>query len=66
MKISPFVQKLPKVELHLHIEGTLEPELKFKLAERNGIKLAEETPTRFANHTISTIWRPSWLRTTTA
>ncbi len=44
MKISPFVQKLPKVELHLHIEGTLEPELKFKLAERNGIKLAEETP----------------------
>lgn len=30
---------LPKVELHLHIEGTLEPELIFQLAERNGIDL---------------------------
>jgi len=28
------------VELHLHIEGTLEPELRFALAERNGIRLA--------------------------
>ncbi|MFD5429724.1 adenosine deaminase [Streptomyces sp. NPDC127084] len=30
---------LPKAELHLHIEGTLEPELAFALAERNGIEL---------------------------
>jgi adenosine deaminase len=30
---------LPKAELHLHIEGTLEPELAFRLAERNGIEL---------------------------
>lgn len=35
-----FVEGLPKAELHLHIEGTLEPELKFKLAERNGVALA--------------------------
>ena len=34
-----FIQSLPKAELHLHIEGTLEPELKFALAERNGIAL---------------------------
>lgn len=34
-----FIAGLPKCELHLHIEGTLEPELKFTLAERNGIEL---------------------------
>ncbi|MFF8989919.1 adenosine deaminase [Streptomyces sp. NPDC014983] len=30
---------LPKAELHLHIEGTLEPDLAFELAARNGVKL---------------------------
>jgi len=33
------IRALPKVELHLHIEGSLEPELMFALAERNGIEL---------------------------
>jgi adenosine deaminase len=37
--LADFIQGLPKVELHLHIEGTLEPELLFKLAERNGVTL---------------------------
>ena len=34
-----FVAGLPKAELHLHIEGTLEPELAFELATRNGVRL---------------------------
>jgi len=34
-----FLRALPKAELHLHIEGSLEPELMFKLAERNSIEL---------------------------
>jgi adenosine deaminase len=39
MSITSFIHGLPKCELHVHIEGTLEPELKFKLAARNGITL---------------------------
>ena len=34
-----FIRGLPKAELHLHIEGTLEPELAFDLAQKNGIVL---------------------------
>ena len=35
--MKDFIETLPKIELHLHIEGTLEPELLFKLARRNGV-----------------------------
>ncbi|PKI16753.1 adenosine deaminase [Colwellia sp. 12G3] len=37
--MKKFIQYLPKVELHLHIEGTLEPELMFELAKRNNIDI---------------------------
>jgi adenine deaminase len=38
-----FVTGLPKAELHLHLEGTLEPDLKLRLAERNGIDIGQST-----------------------
>ena len=38
-KIVNFINKSPKAELHLHIEGSLEPELMFKLSKRNKIKI---------------------------
>ncbi|PSW19801.1 adenosine deaminase [Photobacterium sanctipauli] len=42
--MNEFIQGLPKVELHLHIEGTLEPELMFELAERNNIVIPFASP----------------------
>jgi len=38
-ELVDFIQGIPKAELHLHLEGTLEPELKFELAARNGVPL---------------------------
>ena len=38
-KLEAFIEGMPKCELHVHIEGTLEPEMKFQLAQRYGIKL---------------------------
>jgi adenine deaminase len=34
-----FIRQMPKAELHMHLEGALEPDLMFAFAERNGIKL---------------------------
>ncbi|MFP3224788.1 MAG: adenosine deaminase, partial [Nitrososphaeria archaeon] len=37
--MSDFISKLPKAELHLHLEGTLEPEMMLEKAKKNGVKL---------------------------
>lgn len=37
--LTTLIQQIPKAELHLHIEGTLEPELMMKLAQRNNIEI---------------------------
>ena len=46
-EIIEFIKKTPKAELHIHIEGTLEPELMLKLAERKPIQ--ETDPADFFN-----------------
>ena len=39
MSLEQFVRALPKAELHLHIEGSLEPEMLFALAKKHGVSL---------------------------
>ena len=38
-----FIYNIPKAELHLHLEGTLEPDLKLELATKNGIDIGQST-----------------------
>ena len=41
--MDAFIRGMPKAELHVHVEGTLEPEMRLRLAERNGIELPYAT-----------------------
>lgn len=47
--IDSFIDMLPKVELHLHIEGTLEAETVFDLAQKNNVKLAYKSVQELKN-----------------
>lgn len=55
-KLKYYIEAVPKAELHVHIEGTLEPELMFQLAKRNGVQLqgtVESHKERRNNFTVS-------------
>ncbi len=42
--IKEFIKKLPKAELHVHLEGTLEPEMIFSLSQRNKVSIEYQSP----------------------
>ncbi len=46
--MDAFIRGMPKAELHVHVEGTLEPELRVRLAERNGVELPYRTADELA------------------
>lgn len=43
LSLESFAKEIPKAELHLHIEGTFEPELMFEIAKRNNIRLKHKS-----------------------
>ena len=55
-KIIELIKKIPKAELHLHIEGSLEPEFMFMLAKRNKIRIpfrsVDEIKTAYNFHNL--------------
>ena len=55
MSLLEFIKKSPKAELHLHIEGTLEPEQMFMLAKRNNIQIPFDDINDVKKHIILVI-----------
>ena len=54
--LSSFVKGMPKAELHVHIEGTLEPSMMLKIAKRNGLTEDPRWKQEFEYNGDDTAW----------
>ena len=64
MSLDAYIAGLPKAELHLHIEGSLEPELMFEMAQRNGVSIPYDSVEAVGPPMISRTCRTSWTSIT--
>ena len=62
MDVATALDRLPKVELHCHVEGTMRPQTVLDLARRNGVELPTADPTRLYHYTsLDTFLEVFWL-----
>lgn len=57
--VEDFINGIPKAELHVHIEGTFEPELMFKIAKRNNARIKYRSVEEIRRLTASITFRIS-------
>jgi adenosine deaminase len=61
--MEAFIRGLPKAELHLHLEGTLEPELALRLARKHGVACLIRASRNCGAPTNSRICSRFWIST---